>query len=91
VAQLVSVLTVLAVAPLLNVVIGNLKAKVQSRRGPRRSKATTSPSSSRRSGWVTPNAAIIFRADPYVAFAMGGLELVAVVAATTRIAACHRP
>ena len=48
--RFVAVITVLAMAPLLKGVIGDLKAMVPCRRGPRRSKATTSPNSCRHRG-----------------------------------------
>jgi len=70
VAQLIAILTVLAMAPLLKGVIDNLKAKVPSRRGP----SVFQPYFDlaklfRKQRTVTPNASLIFRSAPYVAFA----------------------
>ncbi len=69
-AQLVAILTVLMMAPLLKGVIDNLKAKVQSRRGP----SVLQPYYDliklfRKQRTITPNASPIFRWAPYVAFA----------------------
>jgi len=70
IAQLVAILTVLTMAPLLKGVIDNLKAKVQSRRGP----SVLQPYYDliklfRKQRTITPNASPIFRWAPYVAFA----------------------
>ena len=70
IAQGVAILTVLSLAPLLKGVIDNLKAKVQSRRGP----SILQPYYDlaklfRKQRTITPNASVIFRAAPYVAFA----------------------
>ncbi|HZU19179.1 MAG TPA: NADH-quinone oxidoreductase subunit H [Candidatus Dormibacteraeota bacterium] len=70
VGQAVAVLTVLLMAPLLKGVIDHLKAKVQSRRGP----SPLQPYHDllklfRKQRTVTPDASLIFRAAPYVAFA----------------------
>ena len=70
VAQFVAILTVLTMAPLLKGVIDNLKAKVQSRRGP----SVFQPYFDlvklfQKQRTVTPNASLIFRSAPYVAFA----------------------
>lgn len=70
IAQLVAILTVLMMAPLLKGVIDNLKAKVQSRRGP----SVLQPYYDliklfRKQRTITPNASPIFRWAPYVAFA----------------------
>ena len=70
IAQLVAILTVLTMAPLLKGVIDNLKAKVQSRRGP----SVLQPYYDliklfRKQRTVTSNASPIFRWAPYVAFA----------------------
>ncbi|MHB8393779.1 MAG: respiratory chain complex I subunit 1 family protein [Candidatus Dormibacteria bacterium] len=68
--QLVAVLTVLALAPLLQGVIENLKAKVQSRRGA----SPLQPYYDLRKllgkeRTVTPEASFVFRIAPYVVFA----------------------
>ena len=70
IAQLVAILTVLTMAPLLKGVIDNLKAKVQSRRGP----VVLQPYYDliklfRKQRTITPHASPIFRWAPYVAFA----------------------
>jgi formate hydrogenlyase subunit 4 len=70
VAQFVAILTVLTMAPLLKGVIDNLKAKVQSRRGP----SVFQPYFDlvklfQKQRTVTPNASLIFRSAPYIAFA----------------------
>ena len=70
ITQLVAVLTVLVMSPLLKGVIDNLKAKVQSRRGP----SVLQPYFDlaklfRKERMVTPDASLIFRSAPYVAFA----------------------
>jgi len=70
IGQTVAVLTVLLMAPLLKGVIDNLKARVQSRRGP----SPLQPYHDlaklfRKQRTVTADASPIFRAAPYVAFA----------------------
>lgn len=70
IAQLVAILSVVTMAPLLKGVIDNLKAKVQSRRGP----PVLQPYFDliklfRKQRTITPNASPIFRWAPYVAFA----------------------
>jgi len=70
VTQLVALLTVLLMSPLLKGVIDNLKAKVQSRRGP----SILQPYFDlhklfHKERVRTPNASAIFQAAPYVAFA----------------------
>lgn len=70
IAQGVAILTVVSMAPLLKGVIDNLKAKVQSRRGP----SIIQPYYDlaklfRKQRTITPNASLIFRSAPYVAFA----------------------
>jgi formate hydrogenlyase subunit 4 len=70
VGQLVAVLTVVALAPLLKGVIENLKAKVQSRRGP----SPLQPYYDLRKllgkdRTVSPNASFVFRIAPYAVFA----------------------
>lgn len=70
VAQLIAIITVLALAPVLKGTIDNLKAKVQSRRGP----SILQPYFDliklfRKQRTVTPNASPIFRWAPYIAFA----------------------
>ena len=68
--QIIAVLTVVLMAPLLKGVIDNLKAKVQSRRGP----SILQPYYDiaklfRKERMRTPNTSLIFRSAPYVAFA----------------------
>jgi formate hydrogenlyase subunit 4 len=70
IAQGIAILTVLSMAPLLKGVIDNLKAKVQSRRGP----SILQPyydlaKRFRKQRTITPNASVIFRSAPYIAFA----------------------
>ena len=70
IAQGIAILTVLSMAPLLKGVIDNLKAKVQSRRGP----SILQPYYDlaklfRKQRTITPNASVIFRSAPYIAFA----------------------
>ncbi|HEY8840402.1 MAG TPA: NADH-quinone oxidoreductase subunit H [Candidatus Dormibacteraeota bacterium] len=70
VAQGVALLTVLSMAPLLKGVIDNLKAKLQSRRGPSIVQPYYDLSKLfRKQRTITPNASPIFRWAPYVAFA----------------------
>jgi formate hydrogenlyase subunit 4 len=70
IAQSVAILTVLSMAPLLKGVIDNLKAKVQSRRGPPILQPYYDLAKLfRKQRTITPNASIIFRSAPYVAFA----------------------
>ena len=70
IAQGVAILTVLSLAPLLKGVIDNLKAKVQSRRGPSILQPYYDLSKLfRKQRTITPNASPIFRWAPYVAFA----------------------
>lgn len=70
IAQGVAILTVLSMAPLLKGVIDNLKAKVQSRRGPSILQPYYDlPKLFRKQRTITPNASLIFRSAPYVAFA----------------------
>jgi len=70
VGQLVAVLTVLLMSPLLKGVIDNLKAKVQSRRGPSPLQPYYDLAKLfRKQRTVTPYASIMFRATPYIAFA----------------------
>ncbi|MHB8613617.1 MAG: respiratory chain complex I subunit 1 family protein [Candidatus Dormibacteraceae bacterium] len=70
IAQGVAILTVLSLAPLLKGVIDNLKAKVQSRRGPSILQPYYDLSKLfRKQRTITPNASLIFRSAPYVAFA----------------------
>jgi len=68
--QVIAVLTVVLMAPLLKGVIDNLKAKVQSRRGP----SILQPYYDlaklfQKERMRTPNTSLIFRSAPYVAFA----------------------
>ena len=68
--QIIAVLTVVLMAPLLKGVIDNLKAKVQSRRGP----SILQPYYDlaklfQKERMRTPNTSLIFRSAPYVAFA----------------------
>ncbi|MGC2192605.1 MAG: NADH-quinone oxidoreductase subunit H [Candidatus Dormiibacterota bacterium] len=70
VGQVIAILTVVALAPLLKGVIENLKAKVQSRRGP----PPLQPYFDLvkllgKERTVTPNASFLFRIAPYVVFA----------------------
>jgi formate hydrogenlyase subunit 4 len=70
IAQGVALLTVLTMAPLLKGVIDNLKAKLQSRRGPSIVQPYYDLSKLfRKQRTITPNASPIFRWAPYVAFA----------------------
>jgi len=70
IAQGIAILTVLSMAPLLKGVIDNLKAKVQSRRGPSILQPYYDLSKLfRKQRTITPNASPIFRWAPYVAFA----------------------
>ena len=70
IGQVIAILTVVALAPLLKGVIENLKAKVQSRRGP----PPLQPYYDLvkllgKERTVTPNASFLFRIAPYVVFA----------------------
>ncbi|MGC1183725.1 MAG: NADH-quinone oxidoreductase subunit H [Candidatus Dormiibacterota bacterium] len=70
IGQFIAILTVLALSPLLKGVIENLKAKVQSRRGP----SPLQPYYDLRKllgkeRTATPNASFLFRIAPYVVFA----------------------
>src|SRR6266700_3558410 len=70
VAQAVAVLTVVLMAPLLKGTIDNLKAKVQSRRGPPPLQPYFDVAKLlRKQRSVTPDASLVFRAAPHVAFA----------------------
>jgi formate hydrogenlyase subunit 4 len=70
IAQTVAVLTVVLMAPLLKGTIDNLKAKVQSRRGPSPLQPYFDLAKLfRKQRTVTPDASPVFRAAPYVAFA----------------------
>jgi formate hydrogenlyase subunit 4 len=70
IGQVIAILAVIALAPLLKGVIENLKAKVQSRRGP----SLLQPYYDLmkllgKERTVTPNASFLFRIAPYVVFA----------------------
>ncbi|HUY10318.1 MAG TPA: NADH-quinone oxidoreductase subunit H [Candidatus Dormibacteraeota bacterium] len=70
IGQVIAILTVVALSPLLKGVIENLKAKVQSRRGP----SPLQPYFDLvkllgKERTVTPNASFLFRIAPYVVFA----------------------
>jgi len=68
--QIIAVLTVVLMAPLLKGVIDNLKAKLQSRRGPPLLQPYFDLAKLfRKERMTTPNAALIFISAPYVAFA----------------------
>ena len=68
--QVIAVLTVVLMAPLLKGVIDNLKAKVQSRRGPPILQPYYDLAKLfQKERMRTPNASLIFRSAPYVAFA----------------------
>jgi len=70
VTQVIAVLTVVLMAPLLKGVIDNLKAKVQSRRGPPILQPYYDLAKLfQKERMRTPNASLIFRSAPYVAFA----------------------
>jgi formate hydrogenlyase subunit 4 len=70
IGQIVAVLTVVLLSPLLKGVIENLKAKVQSRRGPSPLQPYYDLAKLLgKEGSATPNASFLFRIAPYVVFA----------------------